>query len=265
MRYTPATSYLPTVRKALLWSTLAIAFTRCGGRDTPVDKIVLISANAEWKVVRDYFEGETIERSPWGEYFMMELPSGGSSEQVLFFHGGWGKVAAAGSTQYCIDRWHPGYIINIGTCGGFDGDIRKLDVVLVDKTIIYDIEEAMGDSQEAIRDYSTVIDLSWLGDRFPKPVTKTLLVSADRDIVPAEIARLKTKYHAVAGDWETGAIAYTCARNKQRVLILRGVSDLVHPQSGGEAYQNTSVFVIGTEKVMKKLLEDLPAWLARCQ
>jgi len=123
----------------------------------------------------------------------------------------------------------------------------------------------MGDSQEAISDYSTVLDLSWLGDRLPKDVTKTVMVSADRDIVPAEISGLITRYHAVAGDWETGAIAYTCMKNKQRVLILRGVSDLVGLQNGGEAYQNNSIFILGTDKVMKQLLEDLPTWLEKCR
>ncbi len=230
-----------------------------------IDKVILISANAEWKVVKDVLPYETIRRSPWGEYFVKDMRIGDTTEPVIFFHGGWGKVAAAGSTQYCIDHWNPKYIVNIGTCGGFEGKIKKLEIVLVDKTIIYDIEEAMGDSQEAISDYSTVLDLSWLGDRFPKDVTKTVLISADKDIVPNEIPKLITRYHAVAGDWETGSIAYTCMKNKQRVLILRGVSDLVSPQKGGEAYQNNSIFLLGTDKVMKKLLEDLPIWLEKCR
>jgi adenosylhomocysteine nucleosidase len=247
---------------------LPVCLLLCFGCSHPegrVEKVVLISANVEWKVVKDVFPYQAIRRSPWGEYFIKDIGVGNKKEPVLFFHGGWGKVAAAGSTQYCIDHWNPKYIINIGTCGGFEGEIKKLEIVLVDKTIIYDIEEAMGDSQEAISDYSTVLDLSWLGDRFPKEVTKTLLVSADRDIVPAEIPKLITQYHAVAGDWETGAIAYTCMKNKQRVLILRGVSDLVSPQRGGEAYQNDSIFILGTDNVMKKLLEDLPFWPEKCR
>ena len=122
----------------------------------------------------------------------------------------------------------------------------------------------MGDSREAILDYSTTLDLSWLGNDLPTPVTRSLLVTADRDIVPAEIEGLKNAYGAVAADWESGAIAYTCAKNRQRLLILRGVSDLVSPEKGGEAYQNKIVFIRGTETVMTKLLEDLPLWLAKC-
>jgi len=108
----------------------------CSSRETRIDKVVLVSANAEWKVVKDIFPHEAILRSPWGEYFVKDIAVGDATEPVIFFHGGWGKVAAAGSTQYCIDRWTPTYLINIGTCGGFEGEIKKLEIVLVDKTVI---------------------------------------------------------------------------------------------------------------------------------
>src|SRR5579863_4951806 len=57
---------------------------------------VLISANAEWRAVKPLFAVAQIETSPYGEYFFADI----GGERVLFFHGGWGKVAAAGSTQY---------------------------------------------------------------------------------------------------------------------------------------------------------------------
>ncbi len=258
-------TWLPEImKKALLLVFLFLQVACDRQRDKKIEKVILISANAEWNVVKNVFPEETIFNSLWGEYFFKELKVGNAAETVIFFHGGWGKVAAAGSTQYCIDQWGPRYIINLGTCGGFEGEAKKLDIILVDKTVIYDIAEAMGDSQEAINDYTTTIDLSWLGNDFPTPVTKTLLVSADKDIVPAEIPKLESNYKAIAGDWESGAIAYTCAKNKQRLLILRGVTDLVSMKKGGEAYRDRLVFIQGTDAVMKKLLRNLPLWLAKC-
>ena len=151
-------------------------------------------------------------------------------------------------------------LINLGTCGGFEGAVQRNDVILADRTIIYDIVEAMGDSKEAITDYSTDIDLSWLGQTYPTLVKKTLLVSADKDLRPEEIEFLKKEYHAVAGDWESGAIAYTAARNKKKVIILRGATDLVTSQKG-EAYGNFSLYEERTEVVMKQLFEVLPLWI----
>jgi adenosylhomocysteine nucleosidase len=101
--------------------------------------------------------------------------------------------------------------------------------------------------------------LSWLP--YPDSIRKTLLVSADRDLVPEEIESLKQNYGAIAGDWETGAIAYTCKRNGKKLLVLRGVTDLVG-STGGEAYGKPEVFQNGTDLVMKKLLVELPDWLA---
>lgn len=49
----------------------------------------------------------------------------------MFFHGGWGKIAAVASAQYVIDRWSPELLVNLGTCGGFEGEITKGTIILV--------------------------------------------------------------------------------------------------------------------------------------
>jgi hypothetical protein len=44
--------------------------------------------------------------------------------------------------------------------------------------VVYDIKEPIGDSNEAIRSYSTTIDLDWLGSRpLPSPARRSILVS----------------------------------------------------------------------------------------
>jgi adenosylhomocysteine nucleosidase len=210
---------------------------------------VIISANMEWKALKKVFPKENFKNSPWGEYFYKKV----QDQNVLFFQEGWGKVSAAGATQYVIDKYNPEILINIGTCGGFEGEIERFDIVLADKTIIYDIVEAMGDSKEAINDYTTQLNLSWLGENYPTKVRKTLLVSADKDLRIEEIGLLKKEYAAVAGDWESGAIAYVAKRNNKKILILRGVSDLVSNQHG-ETYGNFNLFAQRTDTVMTRLL-----------
>src|SRR5690349_20128496 len=87
--------------------------------------VVLISANIEWREILISFPSAHLQSSPLGAWFTVELSIEGRLEQVLFFHGGWGKIAASASTQYAIDRWSPRLLINLGTCGGFEGDIAK--------------------------------------------------------------------------------------------------------------------------------------------
>lgn len=227
--------------------------------------IVLVSANVEWKIVRELFPEVHFESSPFGEWFETELVSKvytGSNSNLKFFHGGWGKIAAAASTQYVIDRWSPKLIINIGTCGGFSGEIERGEIILVDRTLVYDIIEQMGDYDEHINHYTTHVDLSWLGEPYPLTVRKSLLVSGDRDLLVEDIPDLKLRYHAVAGDWESGAIAWVAARNQVKCLILRGVTDLVSSQ-GGEAYGDIGVFAAASKPIMKRLINSLPDWITR--
>ena len=221
--------------------------------------VVAISANAEWRVVRAYYSDREIQKSAFGEWFEIEL----DGRPVIFMHGGWGKIAAASSTQYALDRWKPGVLINLGTCGGFAGQIERGVILLVERTLVYDIIEQMGDPAEAVRHYSVDLDLSWLGGPYPQPVQRSLLVSADRDICLPDIPMLIGRYGAAAADWESGAIAWVAQRAGVRCLILRGVTDLVGEQ-GGEAYGAIEVFHEGTRQVMSTLLQALPAWLDCC-
>ncbi len=228
----------------------------------PVRVVVLISANVEWRCVRTFLPDMPINASPYGEWFSLSLPVNGKPCPCIFLHGGWGKISAAGSTQYAIDRWSPDLLINLGTCGGFSGDVIPGTILLVTQTLVYDIIEQMSDPLEALAHYTTNLDLSWLKGEPPQPVLRSLLLSADRDLVMEEVQRLRTQFGAVAGDWESGAIAYVAAHNGVRCLILRAVTDVVGPTSA-EAYDGTlTLFTERTQDVMRILLEGLPDWLA---
>lgn len=228
--------------------------------------VILISANIEWSTVRKLYPGVEIKISPFGEWFCtntnIELKdhTGPSSIPLVFFHGGWGKISAAASTQYVIDKYSPDLLINLGTCGGFEGEIESGTIIMAEKTIVYDIIEQMYNNDDHIGHYTTEIDLSWLESEYPLNVYRTLIVSGDRDLVAEDIKKLKSKYSAVAGDWESGAIAHTASLNMTRLLILRGVSDLVG-ENGGEAYESPKVFEENTRIILGKLVESLPQWI----
>jgi adenosylhomocysteine nucleosidase len=219
--------------------------------------VVLISANIEWQALRTILPGVEIKTSPYGEWFKTAIQP---ADPLLFFHGGWGKIAAAGSTQYVIDRWRPELLVNLGTCGGFAGEVERGEILLVERTLVYDIVEQMGDFDEHIAHYTTEIDLGWLREPLPQVVRRSLLVSGDRDLMVEDVPRLKERYGAVAGDWESGAIAFVAARNRIRLLILRGVSDLVSPE-GSEAYGNLQYFAQATRDIFRQLLATLPRWV----
>lgn len=207
------------------------------------------------------FPGAARETTPFGEWFGVDLAVGDGTEGVAFLHGGYGKIAAAASTQYAIDRWSPVLLVNLGTCGGFEGEVEIGEILLAERTLVYDIVNQIGDQAEPLAHYTTAPDLSWLSDPLPTPVRRSLLVSADRDLIAEEIPRLKAEFGAIAGDWESGAIAYVASRNRTRCLILRGVSDLVGSR-GGEAYGNLALWEERAAAIMRRLVAALPAWIA---
>jgi adenosylhomocysteine nucleosidase len=223
---------------------------------------VLISADEEWKIVKQILNpGSPLSLSPFGEWFEYEFEVGGKRFPTIFFQIGCGKIPAAAATQHVLDRWQPSLIINLGTCGGFKGKVKKDDILLVIKTVVYDIYERAGNHDEQIAKYTSVLDLSWLNESYPTKIVPATIATADQDLDPKNIKYLHQKYGAVAADWESGAIAYVANRNNNtNCLILRGVSDVID-SINGEPSSNEKISR-GTKTVMKKLIDALPSWLA---
>jgi len=220
--------------------------------------VVIVSADGEWRTIPGIFPDAEYCDSPYGQWMTQTI----ASEPVVFFHGGWAKIPSAASAQYAIDTWSPELVINLGTCGGFRGHVENDEIVLVEKTVVYDVVNQIGDQESVVRYLATEIDNGWLGDDTPIPVTRATMASGDRDLVPSEVEALHERYGAVVGDWESGGVAWVCRRNGVRPLILRGVSDLVGP-SGGDAYGDSRIWVEAADGIMRRLVESLPGWIMK--
>ena len=218
---------------------------------------MLVSSNTEWKALKAILTDVDLQQTPFGEMFNHLV----GARDVLFFHGGWGKVSAAATSQYVIDHYQPGLLVNLATAGGFRGHAAVGEVVCVTEALIYDIIEQMSDPQEAIDFYRSELDLTWLDRAWLPGVSFDRIVSADRDILAEEVPTLHERFGARVGDWESAPIAWVAGRNKQRLLILRGVTDLVG-LGGGEVYDNMPHYEERTVMVMEKLLGLLGGMLA---
>jgi adenosylhomocysteine nucleosidase len=219
-----------------------------------VKTVVIISAIAEWVGVKPLFPASRIETYPYGECLTASV----GGHELQFFHTGWGKIASAGALQYIIDHHAPDLIVNLGTCGGFEGVVARGEIILVERTMVYDIVELMGDLDIA-NYYASTLELGWLADPLPHPARRALIASADSDLPPGKIPALKAK-GAVAADWESAALAWVARKNNARLLILRAVSDIVNEKEG-EAYDNIEIFNERAKEIMKTLVAQLPDWL----
>ncbi|HEU0293399.1 MAG TPA: hypothetical protein VFR47_11725 [Anaerolineales bacterium] len=215
---------------------------------------VVVSANAEWEGVKPLFPNAGMQSFPYGEYFQAVV----AEWPVTFFHAGWGKTASAGALQYILDRHQPDLVINLGTCGGFAAAAQRGELILVERTFLYDIVELMDEA--VVTDYyATSLDLSWLAEPYPYPARRGLLASADSDLLPEKIPFLRSR-GALAADWESASLAWVARKNHARLLILRMVSDLVS-EEGGEVYGEIESYQERAREIMKQLVNQLPGWL----
>jgi len=221
--------------------------------------VVLISADAEWTAVKELLGPSCLHRSPYGEFFFCH-PASNYPQELIYFQGGWGKIYAAGSTQYVIDRFNPTILFNLGTCGGIEGRIERGKIVLAERTLVYDLIEMMQPGEDINSFYRTELDLSFLREPYPFEVIKQTICSADRDLLAEDIPNLIQRYEATVCDWESAAIAFVAKRNQLPLVILRGVSDLVSLR-GGEAYGDVAFFHRSTLAIMARLLENFDNWL----
>jgi adenosylhomocysteine nucleosidase len=217
--------------------------------------IVLVSANAEWEAVTLALKPVHFQHTPYGDTFEHHI----ASRPLTFFHAGWGKAASAGGLQYVCDHYTPDLVVNLGTCGGIEGQVGQGEVVLVERAFMYDIVELMGDFGSVPAYYTTDLDLGWLPQDLPHPVRRATIASADSDLQPGHIPRLQAA-GAIVADWESAALAWVARKNGIRLLILRAVSDLVGA-GGGEAYGDHALYKERTRAIMGRLLAELPDWL----
>ena len=221
--------------------------------------VVIISANSEWRAVLEVLDPVSLLPDPYSEHFFSEV----NGESVVFIHGGWGKISAAATAQYAIDTWHPRLIINLGTCGGLAGAITAGETILVNETVVYDIYERMSNPAQALRFYTTTLDLSFISTPYPMPVRVGRIASADQDIDPALVKTLREQFHVAAADWESGSIAWAAKHNSTPCLILRTVSDIVSETEGEIYFDNAAQFRERSRTIMQKLIESLPEWIKK--
>jgi adenosylhomocysteine nucleosidase len=219
-----------------------------------MNTIVVVSANAEWDGVKRSFPRVQMKPYVYGEYFQINI----HAKSVLFFHTGWGKTASAAALQHIIDKYNPDLVVNLGTCGGFAGVVTQQDLIIVERTFMYDIVELMN-NVDVSDYYASSLDLSWLAKTYPYPALRGLVASADSDLPPQKIAFLKS-HGAIAADWESSALAWVARKNNTRLLILRVVSDIVN-DDGGEVYGDIESFNLRAAEIMKRLIDQLPDWL----
>lgn len=176
--------------------------------------------------------------------------------EVIIAVCGVGKVNAAFTTQAIIDKYSPTHIINFGTAGGTNDNVKLFNYYLIEKCCQFDFDLSAIDPVPVgyIQDYDTV-----MFDNYVKNLSileKTNLASADRFSFNEKDITLINESGCSLRDMEGGAIAQVCTANKIPLIMLKGVTD-VYGHETGEFYKNLIKVCNGFSPVVKSIISTL--------
>ena len=146
-----------------------------------------------------------------------------NGSDVVATTSGLGKVMAAATTQFLVDRFAASLVLNFGSCGALTPELKVGDLVLASRVVEYDFISDYKPAPTAAIDAGL---LGLIGRRFPG-LRQGGLASADRNADTPEIrSRLYDELQAVIADWEGAAVVRVARRLGVEALVLRGVTDI---------------------------------------
>lgn len=173
------------------------------------------------------------------EYFSGEL----NGQDVVLVQSGIGKVASAIATALLINNFKPDYVINTGSAGGFDKELKVGDVAVGDQVVHHDVdvtafnyefgqvpnmparfaadEKLVTLTKESIEEMSDItckVGLVATGDSF---MCDPVRIEATRQQFP----------DMLAVEMEGAAIAQTCHQMDTPFLVIRSLSDIAGEES----------------------------------
>lgn len=167
-----------------------------------------------------------------------EITSGRyKGHEVILTESGIGKVAAASATALMIDNFEPDLIVNTGSAGALDPELKIGDEVIgtqvaysdVDVTVFgYAYGQVPNKPLYYEADPAVVKDFEQLA-----VVKEGLIVSGDQFVQDAAKKRILTHFpDALVAEMEAAAVAQVAYQFGTPFIVLRGVSDLANGDSG---------------------------------
>lgn len=167
---------------------------------------------------------------------------------ILAYAGGVGKVNAAMSAQYFIDRYQPDWIVNAGVAGSFH-DLPIGTVVLAEDFVQHDIDTSAVDGVPGLiptlnltalptdqPDRAGAI-LAGLGVAF----TRGRVATGDVFMTKGDRANaVAAEFSPTLCEMEGCAIAQVCLRNQVKFTALKSVSDRLCQDNSVDEYFNFS-------------------------
>lgn len=187
-----------------------------------------------------------------------------------------GKIQSASATQFIIDRFQPGIIMDAGGAGSLSSKIKIFDVVCAEHAYEYDICDFRQFNHFAkdLTSGTILCDLSIeeknIFNQFMEQVKRKKsigfeignIASGERNVNDRTMRKkLHSTFQAIACNWETSAILKTAQLNKVKAISFRVISDNATEEMSKEFNANWEKAL----KILYPVLEEFlfEGWLFR--
>ena len=190
-----------------------------------------------------------------------------NNSKIILVEAGIGKVNAARVTQMLIDKFDIQVIINVGSAGGANDELRIGDIVIGKRLVQHDFDiTAFGHPKGYINNIGQYVEsdaklISKMEETISKISQNEFKIKigtiASGDIFctePKMKDKIRTKFNADAIEMEGAAIAQVCKLNQIPFIIIRSISD--NPDG-----KNEITFDQFLEKASKRCAEIIEKFL----
>lgn len=163
-------------------------------------------------------------------------------KEIVLLKSGIGKVNAAMGTTIMMERFHPDFIINTGSAGGFSDNLQVGDLVISNEVVHHDVDVTAFDysygqvpglpatfqaderlvhlTADTVKELGINFEIGLIatGDSFMEDEGK---VNAARSNFP----------EMIAAEMEAAAIAQVCAQYEVPFVVIRALSDIAGKDS----------------------------------
>ena len=162
-----------------------------------------------------------------------------NGKECFLIISGIGKVNSAICTQFLIDNCKPEYILNFGTTGGLDKNMKVGEIYIVKKAMQFDFDLREIDKCELgyMEEYDSVF-FDVKNDLLSLKEAKGVLATSDTFSDDKNIINYLISKGCNLKDMEGGAICHTCKANNIPLIMIKGISDIFGSGSMIEQYLN---------------------------
>jgi len=193
-----------------------------------------------------------------------------NNQDVVLVQSGIGKVASTIATTLVIQQFSPEYVINTGSAGGFDPELKVGDIAVGDQLVHHDVDVTafnyeFGQVPGMPATFSADERLIMAATKCIKNLTDVtskvgLIATGDSFMCdPARINETRERFpDMLAVEMEGAAIAQACFQLKTPFLVIRSLSDI----AGQESPMSFEAYLEVASKNSSQLVLDLLSELA---